>query len=76
MKTQNIKTMGEEIAFQIQSTGCLFKITMSQDQDGAQTAFLLNDEVGDLLIIQDFGEGPKCVWLDENEMEAIKLILK
>jgi hypothetical protein len=69
------KTIGEEIAAQIRGTGTTFTINITMDYDGCQTAILKDNDCGDMTIIQDYGEGPKVMFLDKNEVAALKSIL-
>lgn len=69
------KTIGEEIAAQIRGTGSTFTITMTDDYDGCESVILRDDDCGDMTIIQDYGEGPKVMFLDNNEVAALKSIL-
>jgi hypothetical protein len=69
------KTIGEEIAAQIRGTGSTFTITMTDDYDGCESVILRDDDCGDITIIQEYGEGPKVMFLDNNEVRALKNIL-
>ncbi len=69
------KTIGEEIAAQIRGTGSTFTITMTDDYEGCESVILRDDDRGDITIIQEYGEGPKVMFLDANEVQAIKNIL-
>jgi hypothetical protein len=69
------KTIGEEIAAQIRGTGSTFTITMTDDYDGCESVILRDDDCGDITIIQEYGEGPKVMFLDNNEVAALKNIL-
>jgi len=69
------KTIGEEIAAQIRGTGSTFTITMTDDYDGCESVILRDDDCGDITIIQEYGEGPKVMFLDNNEVQALKAIL-
>ena len=75
MKTKTNKTIGEEIAAQIRGTGSTFTITMTDDYDGCESVILKDNECGDITIIQEYGEGPKVMFLDNNEVQALKNIL-
>lgn len=69
------KTIGDEIAAQIRGTGSTFTITMTDDYDGCESVILRDDDCGDITIIQEYGEGPKVMFLDNNEVQALKNIL-
>jgi hypothetical protein len=69
------KTIGEEIAAQIRGTGSTFTITMTDDYDGCESVILKDNDCGDITIIQEYGEGPKVMFLDTNEVQALKAIL-
>ena len=75
MKNTKQKTIGDEIAEQIRMTGTTFTITMTNDCDGVESAILKDNDCGDITIIQDYGECLKVMFLDTNEVEAIKAIL-
>lgn len=75
MKTKHEKTIGEEIAAQIRGTGTTFTINITMDYDGCQTAILKDNDCGDMTIIQDYGEGTQVMFLDTNEVKALKNIL-
>jgi hypothetical protein len=75
MKTKTNKTIGEEIAAQIRGTGSTFTITMTDDYEGCESVILRDDDCGDITIIQEYGEGPKVMFLDNNEVQALKNIL-
>jgi hypothetical protein len=45
------------------------------DYDGCQTAILKDNDCGDMTIIQDYGEGTQVMFLDTNEVQALKAIL-
>ncbi len=75
MKTKHEKTIGEEIAAQIRGTGSTYTITMTMDYDGCQTAILKDNDCGDMTIIQDYGEGPEVMFLDPEQVAALKHIL-
>jgi hypothetical protein len=75
MKTKHEKTIGDEIAMQIRGTGSTYTITMTTDCDGCDTVILKDNDCGDITIIQEYGEGPKVMFLDTNEVAALKNIL-
>jgi hypothetical protein len=75
MKTKHEKTIGDEIAAQIRGTGSTYTITMTMDYDGCQTAILKDNDCGDMTIIQDYGEGPEVMFLDPEQVAALKHIL-
>jgi hypothetical protein len=75
MKTKHEKTIGEEIAMQIRGSGTTFTITMTEDFEGCESVILKDNECGDITIIQEYGEGPKVMFLDTNEVQALKNIL-
>ena len=76
MKTIKQKTIGDEIAEQIRSTGSIFTIAMTADCEGYESAILKDNDCGDITIIQDYGEGPEVTYIDPEQVEAIKTILK
>jgi hypothetical protein len=75
MKTKHEKTIGEEIAMQIRGTGTTFTINITMDYDGCQTAILKDNDCGDMTIIQDYGEGTQVMFLDQEQVAALKHIL-
>jgi hypothetical protein len=75
MKTKHEKTIGDEIAMQIRGTGSTYTITMTTDCDGCDTVILKDNDCDDITIIQEYGEGPKVMFLDTNEVQALKNIL-
>lgn len=75
MKIEHEKTIGEEIAAQIRGSGTTFTITMTEDYDGCESVILRDDDCGDITIIRGYGEGPKVMFLDNNEVQALKNIL-
>jgi hypothetical protein len=75
MKTKHEKTIGDEIAMQIRGTGSTYTITMTTDCDGCDTVTLKDNDCGDITFIQEYGEGPKVMFLDEEQVEGLKRIL-
>jgi hypothetical protein len=75
LKPKPKTTIGDEIAMQIRGTGGTFTITMTEDHEGCESVILKDNECGDITIIQEYGEGPKVMFLDTNEVAAIKAIL-
>ena len=75
LKPKPKTTIGDEIAMQIRGTGGTFTITMTEDYEGCESVILKDNECGDITIIQEYGEGPKVMFLDTNEVAAIKAIL-
>jgi len=76
MKTTKQKTIGDEIAEQMRSTGSIFTILMTADCEGFESVILKDNDCGDITIIQDYGEGPKVTHIDPEQVEAIKSIIK
>jgi hypothetical protein len=76
MKTKTNKTIGDEMAEQMRSTGSIFTLLMTADCDGCESVILKDNDCGDITIIQDYGEGPKVTHIDPEQVEAIKSILK
>jgi hypothetical protein len=76
MKTTKQKTIGDEIVEQMRSTGSTYTITMTTDCDGCDTIILKDNDCGDITFIQEFGEGPKIMFLDQEQVEAMKTILQ
>lgn len=76
MKTKTNKTIGDEIVEQMRSTGSTYTIAMTTDCDGCDTIILKDNDCGDITFIQEYGEGPKIMFLDEEQVEALKNILK
>jgi hypothetical protein len=76
MKTTKQKTIGDEIASQIRGTGSTYTITMTTDCDGCDCVILKDNDCDDIVIIQEYGEGPEVMFLDPEQVEAIKSILK
>jgi hypothetical protein len=76
MKTKTNKTIGDEIVMQMRETGSTYTITMTTDCDGCDTIILKDNDCGDITIIQEYGEGPKVMFLDEEQVEAMKTILQ
>jgi len=76
MKTTKQKTIGDEIAEQMRSTGSVFTITMTADCEGYESVILKDNDFGDITVIQDYGEGPKVTFLDTEQVEAIKKVLQ
>jgi hypothetical protein len=75
MKIKHEKTIGDEIAMQIRGTGSTYTITMTTDCDGFDTAILKDNDCGYITFIQEYGEGPKVMFLDEEQVEGLKRIL-
>ena len=75
MKNTKQKTIGDEIAEQIRSTGTTFTITMVEDCDGFETAILKDNECGDMTIIQSIANEIKVTHLDPAEIEALQAII-
>ena len=75
LKPKPKTTIGDEIAAQIRGTGSVFTIVMTADCEGFESAILKDNDCGDITVIQEYGEGPKVIFLDPNEVEAIKAIL-
>ncbi len=76
MKTTKQKTIGDEIAEQMRSTGSVFTILMTADCDGCESVILKDNDCGDITIIQDYGEGPKVTHIHPEQVEALKSILQ
>ena len=76
MKTIKQKTIGDEIAEQMRSTGSIFTIAMTADCEGYDSVILKDNDCGDITIIQDYGEGPEVTYIDPEQVKVIKTILK
>jgi len=72
---KHAKTIGEEIVMQMRATGSTYTITMTDDYEGCESVILKDNDCGDITIIQQYGEGPKVMFLDTNEVAALKNIL-
>jgi hypothetical protein len=48
---------------------------MTDDYEGCESVILKDNDCGDITIIQQYGEGPKVMFLDTNEVSALKNIL-
>jgi hypothetical protein len=72
---KHAKTIGEVIAEQMRSTGSVFTILMTADCEGYESVILKDNDCGDITIIQEYGEGPKVIFLDTEEVEGLKRIL-
>ena len=72
---KHAKTIGEEIAAQMRSTGSTYTIVMTADCEGFESIILKDNDCGDITIIQEYGEGPKVIFLDTEEVEGLKRIL-
>jgi hypothetical protein len=72
---KHAKTIGEEIVMQMRETGSTYTITMTTDCDGCDTVILKDNDCGDITFIQEYGEGPKVMFLDEEQVEGLKRIL-
>ena len=75
MKNKHEKTIGEEIAAQIRGTGSTYTITMTTDFDGCDCVILKDNDCDDIVIIQEYGEGPEVMFLDPEQVAALKHIL-
>ena len=75
MKTKHEKTIGDEVVMQMRGTGSTYTITMTTDCDGCDTVILKDNDCGDITFIQEYGEGPKVMFLDEEQVEGLKRIL-
>jgi hypothetical protein len=69
------KTIGDEILMHMRETGSTYTITMTTDCDGCDTVILKDNDCGDIAFIQEYGEGPKVMFLDEEQVEGLKRIL-
>jgi hypothetical protein len=75
MKTKHERTIGEEIAAQIRGTGSTYTMTMTTDGDGCDCVILKDNDCDDIVIIQEYGEGPEVMFLDPEQVAALKHIL-
>jgi hypothetical protein len=76
MKNTKQKTIGDEIAEQMRSTGSVFTITMAVDCEGYESVILKDNDCGDIAIIQDYDRGVKVTFLDPEQVKAINAILQ
>jgi len=72
---KHAKTIGEEIVMQMRATGSTYTIIMTTDCDGCDTVILKDNDCGDITFVQEYGEGPKVMFLDQEQVEGLKRIL-
>jgi len=74
MKNTN-QTIEETIIDVLRCTGTIHSITITDDCEGFETCILKDQVCGDMSIIQSIANEVTVTHLDNNEIEALKVIL-
>jgi hypothetical protein len=74
MKTK-MRTIDKAIIDQIRGTETRHTIRLTNCLDGYETCILLDQECGDMCIIQSYDNKITTTHIDENEVAALKSVL-